>query len=343
MAQNYRNQSGRSDHGRGDYYRTSSDHDRYRTGGEQRFNPDWEDREQSFAGDRSYSAGGYSEEFGYRRGRSQDENERGGNDQERGFRESYFRRGGYGRDRPREEASRFDEGNRWSEGMSGQNHSGSDVYDRSRRGNTSSWHEDEGDRGGYFGTGNYIDDGDRGITSDFYRTREQQMRFGSDVGSRERSRGGYGSSSPYRSDYSSYAGSQSFRGRGPQGYQRSDARLKELICERLTDDPAIDASNITIDVTAQVVKLTGTVDDRRTKYEIEELIENFGGVKDIDNQLRVQSSSFGHRGGQSGQQLRGGSDWEPGSSSLTSTGSTNREGSASPASTQSSSSTGKRT
>jgi osmotically-inducible protein OsmY len=83
---------------------------------------------------------------------------------------------------------------------------------------------------------------------------------------------------------------ESHRGRGPKGYARSDERLREMICERLTDDPRIDASEIDVEVTQQTVKLTGTVPDRRTKYEVEDLVEHCG-AKDIDNQLRVQSSS----------------------------------------------------
>jgi BON domain len=46
---------------------------------------------------------------------------------------------------------------------------------------------------------------------------------------------------------------------------------------------------VSVEVTQTVVRLTGSVDDRRTKYAIEDLIERCG-VKDIDNQLRVQSA-----------------------------------------------------
>lgn len=81
----------------------------------------------------------------------------------------------------------------------------------------------------------------------------------------------------------------SYRGRGPRGYARSDQRLKEIICERLTDDPRIDASDVSVDVNQSVVRLTGSVSQRRTKYAIEDLIERCHGVKDVDNQLRVQA------------------------------------------------------
>ena len=36
----------------------------------------------------------------------------------------------------------------------------------------------------------------------------------------------------------------SFQGRGPKSYARSDERLRELICERLLDDPLVDASDL---------------------------------------------------------------------------------------------------
>jgi osmotically-inducible protein OsmY len=78
----------------------------------------------------------------------------------------------------------------------------------------------------------------------------------------------------------------SYRGRGPRGYTRSDERLLESICERLTDDPRIDASDIEVQVQQQVVTLRGSVEDRLTKYAVEELVES-AGARDIQNQLRV--------------------------------------------------------
>jgi osmotically-inducible protein OsmY len=78
----------------------------------------------------------------------------------------------------------------------------------------------------------------------------------------------------------------SYRGRGPRGYTRSDERLLETVCEQLTDDPRIDASDIEVEVNQQVVTLRGSVPDRRTKYAVEELVED-AGARDIENQLRV--------------------------------------------------------
>ena len=79
---------------------------------------------------------------------------------------------------------------------------------------------------------------------------------------------------------------ESFRGRGPKGYVRSDARLEEIICEMLTHDHEIDASEVSVQVKDGEVTLTGSVDDRRTKYLIEERIDQCG-VKEIHNQLRT--------------------------------------------------------
>lgn len=78
-----------------------------------------------------------------------------------------------------------------------------------------------------------------------------------------------------------------FRGRGPRGYVRSDERLKEIVCERLYEDPRIDASDVTVDVTGGVVTLSGEVDSRRTKHLLEDLVDDCRGVQSIDNRLRI--------------------------------------------------------
>lgn len=80
---------------------------------------------------------------------------------------------------------------------------------------------------------------------------------------------------------------ESFRGRGPKGYTRSDERLQEIICEMLTRDPDIDASEVSVAVKNGEVTLTGTVDDRRTKFLIEHRVDQCSGAKEIHNRLRV--------------------------------------------------------
>ncbi len=39
-----------------------------------------------------------------------------------------------------------------------------------------------------------------------------------------------------------------YAGRGPKDYQRSDDRIREEICDCMTDDPLLDASEIVVDV-----------------------------------------------------------------------------------------------
>jgi hypothetical protein len=78
------------------------------------------------------------------------------------------------------------------------------------------------------------------------------------------------------------------RGRGPVGYQRSDERLREMICEQLTDDDELDASQIEVVVKSGEVTLSGTVDDRRAKRHAEDCVCSVSGVRDVQNQLRVK-------------------------------------------------------
>lgn len=132
---------------------------------------------------------------------------------------------------------------------------------------------------------------------------------------------GSGSTSGLGRDWTSGRYGQSYRGRGPKGYTRSDERLQEIICEKLTDDPDIDASEITVSVKDQVVTLEGTVDDRWTKYQVEELIERCGGVKDVRNQLRTQTSmaqqtAYQSSTGSEGSAMGRGKSSSPGSTKL---------------------------
>lgn len=80
------------------------------------------------------------------------------------------------------------------------------------------------------------------------------------------------------------------RGRGPKGYQRSDSRIHEDICERLTDDPFIDASEIEVDVSEREVTLSGSVASRGLRRRVEDLAELVSGVTHVQNNLRVRSN-----------------------------------------------------
>jgi hypothetical protein len=78
-------------------------------------------------------------------------------------------------------------------------------------------------------------------------------------------------------------------GKGPKGYIRSDERIREEISDRLTTDDDIDASEIEITVTNGDVVLRGTVDTRESKRAAEDLAESVQGVRDVQNQLRVDN------------------------------------------------------
>lgn len=78
-----------------------------------------------------------------------------------------------------------------------------------------------------------------------------------------------------------------FFGVGPKGYMRSDERIREEICDLLTDSHDIDASNIEIEVQGGEVTLTGFVESRDIKRMAEQAIDDVSGVKDVHNQLKV--------------------------------------------------------
>jgi hypothetical protein len=77
------------------------------------------------------------------------------------------------------------------------------------------------------------------------------------------------------------------RGRGPRTYQRSDELLREIICEQLTDDPYIDARDVSVELSNGEVTLRGTVAAREQKYAIEDLVADVAGVTEIHNYLGI--------------------------------------------------------
>ena len=79
----------------------------------------------------------------------------------------------------------------------------------------------------------------------------------------------------------------SHRGKGPKGYRPTDARLAEVICDRLTDNPFVDARNINIDVQDGEVTMTGSVEERRQKYAAEDVVADVFGVAEVHNSLTV--------------------------------------------------------
>jgi osmotically-inducible protein OsmY len=94
-----------------------------------------------------------------------------------------------------------------------------------------------------------------------------------------------------------------FTGRGPRGYQRSDDRIREDVCDRLTQHGLIDASDIEVRVENCEVTLTGTVDSREAKRMAEDVSDAVQGVREVHNQVRVKQEQQPLRG-QQGMQSR---------------------------------------
>jgi osmotically-inducible protein OsmY len=138
-----------------------------------------------------------------------------------------------------------------------------------------------GGRGDYgFGEQRYAGEGDE------YGRYEE---FG-DAGSRSQSFGGmprgFGSQGSRRGQLMGQQGR--FSGRGPKGYQRSDERIREDVCDRLMSDGEIDASNLTVQVKSGEVTLEGSVDSKEAKRCAEDIAEDVSGVREVQNRLRVE-------------------------------------------------------
>jgi hypothetical protein len=88
-----------------------------------------------------------------------------------------------------------------------------------------------------------------------------------------------------------------FSGFGPQGYQRSDERIREDVNDRLTQHGRVDARNLQVEVNSGEVTLRGTVNSRREKRLAEDAVESIPGVQDVHNEIRVRQQNRGAQQG----------------------------------------------
>lgn len=88
---------------------------------------------------------------------------------------------------------------------------------------------------------------------------------------------------------------KSYSGVGPKSYHRTDERIYEEICEILTLDPDIDASEIQVEVQDGDVTLKGTVETKTLRAYAEDSISRVFGVNDINNQIEVPEHSRDQR------------------------------------------------
>lgn len=140
----------------------------------------------------------------------------------------------------------------------------------------------ESDRNRYEGRGEGFEDRARDAGDFLRRTGQRISSWFSDVAGEA----GYGED---RQRYEEFRGA---RGRGPKGYQRSDDRISDEAHQRLTDDPWLDATEVSVSVSGGEVTLSGTVDSREAKHRAERVVEDVSGVKHVQNNLRVTSGGF---------------------------------------------------
>lgn len=212
-------------------------------------------------------------------------------------------RGGHRLDYGRNRDSRGYETNRW------ENEGGRYEGDREGRGNSPRYEERFRDypedyrreRGEWWGGSRNADFGHRGDWGrqgswgtygnrpSYDREEERNHRSGPYRGRWEgQYGGGLGS---YYGGFGGFSEEGRHAGRGPKNWQRSDERIKEDVNERLTDHPQIDATEIDIQVRSGEVTISGSVEDRRIKRMVEDLVEGVSGVKEVHNQLRANTGS----------------------------------------------------
>jgi osmotically-inducible protein OsmY len=245
-------------------------------------NRDWEREDQDFRGrGGAYSGGGYGAQR-YGRGGSGERDF--GREGRGGYGESEFGRGGYegsyGADDDQRDARIVERG----APMYGSGY-GRDVAARRYGG------------GGYPGGWNQREENWRNRSWPDPRRREQGWREqGGERGMWERA----------SDEVASWFGDEEaerrremdqFRGHGPKNYSRSEDRIREDVCDRLTDEPGVDATDIEVQVSGNEVTLSGTVKDRMQRRRAEDCAEHVSGVKHVQNNLRVKEQQLGQQTG----------------------------------------------
>jgi Predicted periplasmic or secreted lipoprotein len=77
------------------------------------------------------------------------------------------------------------------------------------------------------------------------------------------------------------------KGKGPKNYRRSEQRILEDVCDRLTYDDMLDATDMEVQVMGTEVILSGFVVTREQKRRAEYLVESVNGVENVENRLKI--------------------------------------------------------
>lgn len=118
--------------------------------------------------------------------------------------------------------------------------------------------------------------GERDIRPDSYRTRDNG--FEEENGMKRR----------WSNDVRSTSFHENHSGKGPRGYARSEARIRDEACEILAHDHELDATDIEVDYKDHCIILRGHVDRRYDKKLAERLVEYIPGVEDVQNLLQIR-------------------------------------------------------
>lgn len=217
------------------------------------------------------TSGGYSSEQDYRQ--HDDWNRGQGQWRDTGnYGQTYGTSGGYGSNQNRFRGMNANRGDNYGSrdrDVYGGRYASGDYNDRNR-----------GQESIYGGdTSNYGNANQGGVDRGWWdRTRDEVSSwFGDDDAERRR-----------RMDESRSGG---HRGKGPKDYRRSADRIREDVCDRLSDDDYLDASNIEVKVEGDEVILTGTAASRDEKRRAEDLVESISGVRNVENRIRVETGT----------------------------------------------------
>jgi hypothetical protein len=75
------------------------------------------------------------------------------------------------------------------------------------------------------------------------------------------------------------------------GEARSDERIREEIRKRLAHAAHVHSRGVTVQVTAGVVRLDGSVPELRMREDVVAIVEAASGLRGIENRLRVTNEA----------------------------------------------------
>ena len=78
-------------------------------------------------------------------------------------------------------------------------------------------------------------------------------------------------------------------GRGPRGYRRTDERVRDDVCQWMSDDARLDAREIDVRVRDGDVTLEGLMEDRAARRLAEDIAAAVPGVRDVFNRLQTRA------------------------------------------------------